>query len=272
MSNWQTTNKSLYSPVELIVEQDPEFKSCLRPLTAEELEDLRQKLAEDNCMEPFAYCVIQRMNLQLDGHHRRDICDELNIEYSWRKIDTVTSREQAISWIKRHQTGRRNLTEAEVRYLRGKQYLATKNPVGRPAENGDTDVTISPKAEEIAEKHGVTKRTVYRDAAIAKAIDARLCERCQRIGQASCENCRKMIQEPPPPETKPRKPRKPKQGRVLFDWPKFDIEFGKLVLQIDKLGSAYNAKDSVQAEALRRQLEQFRRDFAEWHDALTKAK
>ena len=74
-------------------------------------------------------------------------------------------------WIIKNQLGRRNLTEQEASYYRGKLYSARKQQGKR------TDLTLGknfPKldtAEELGKQYGVTGRTVKSDAKFSQAVD-----------------------------------------------------------------------------------------------------
>lgn len=64
---------------------------------------------------------------------------------------------------------------------------------------------------------------------------------------------------------------KPKNGRLLnYDWKPFNASYGALVREIDALGNLHNAKETPQAEGLRRKLTEFLGEFQAWHKTLTK--
>lgn len=92
----------------------------------------------------------------------------------------------AIVWICKNQLGRRNLTEAQKSYLRGKQYEAEKMAYGASdgfRGNQHTDVVAGQNvhlptrreikdgtAGRIGKEYGVNGRTIRRDAEFAKEI------------------------------------------------------------------------------------------------------
>lgn len=90
----------------------------------------------------------------------------------------------AIVWICKNQLGRRNLTEAQKSYLRGKQYEAEKMAEGAPVGNSrakkqhgqNVQVDLTKReikdgtAGRIGKEYGVNGRTIRRDAEFAKEI------------------------------------------------------------------------------------------------------
>jgi len=90
-------------------------------------------------------------------------------------LDTVSSREDAFNWIINWQLGRRNVTLARRSYLRGKRYQNEKQAQGRLQIKGDTvsplGSTEGDTAERLAKEHGVSGKTIKRDADFAAAVD-----------------------------------------------------------------------------------------------------
>lgn len=80
----------------------------------------------------------------------------------------------------RNQLGRRNLTEEQKSYLRGKQYEAEKLSMGRPKQSGSKNydkMSEFPRGKReikdgtagvIGRQYGVNARTIHRDADFAK--------------------------------------------------------------------------------------------------------
>jgi transposase len=100
------------------IQQDRDIMALLRPLNAEEKSILRAKLKDEGCTEAFAYCEIAGVSIQLDGHHRKEICLAERIKFDWKLIEGVTTKPEAIAWVKSHQVGRRNATPEELATLR----------------------------------------------------------------------------------------------------------------------------------------------------------
>lgn len=75
--------------------------------------------------------------------------------------------------------GRRNLSDTQKSYLRGKRYETEKKVVSNPEGVGgkshkivkDRDDTQQTTATKIANRTGVSEPTIKRDAAFARAID-----------------------------------------------------------------------------------------------------
>ncbi len=164
---------------------DPEFAGLVPALTEEEFAQLERNIVADGRIRD-ALVVWSGENILLDGHHRHAIAHKHLIPYRVNQLNFL-SREAAILWVVNNQLGRRNLTPAQVSYLRGKEYNAAKKPRGGDRRSkgqfdplieggrskGQTDPLIEGStAEKLAEKHKVSERTIKRDGEFAEAVDA----------------------------------------------------------------------------------------------------
>jgi hypothetical protein len=152
---------------------DSEFESLIPPLTPQEYEQLKENILADGCRDAL---VIWNGTV-IDGHNRHRICTENGIEFKTVGME-FDSREDAIIWICKNQTGRRNITDEQKSYLLGKQYEAGKKIVARdnsgrfaPCRHNDATGT-GRTSERIAAEMGVGKRTVERAGVFSKAVDA----------------------------------------------------------------------------------------------------
>src|SRR2546425_6224827 len=73
--------------------------------------------------------VWQEAGVLLDGHNRYALCQAHALPFDVHAL-SLPSREDAINWIINNQLGRRNLTEAQKSYLRGKRYQQEKKREG----------------------------------------------------------------------------------------------------------------------------------------------
>lgn len=151
---------------------DPEFQSLIPPLTDKEYRQLEENILADGCRDAL---VLWGETL-IDGHNRYRICTGHGLEYR-TVLKEFSSREDAIVWICKNQSGRRNLTQEQMAYLRGRQYEAEKQVQG----TNNQYVGKSEKAQKepfqstacrIASEHGVGRETIKRDAKFARAVDA----------------------------------------------------------------------------------------------------
>lgn len=145
------------------IKVDKEFESLIPDLSKEEYEQLDQNIQKDGCTDPIK--VWAGHDLILDGHNRFKICKERSIEYKTHPIELET-REDAINWIIENQLGRRNLTDSQRSYLRGKRYNIEKN---RPKAGDQSDHLKT--SEKIAKEEKIGSATVRRDAKYADAVD-----------------------------------------------------------------------------------------------------
>ena len=104
---------------------DETFEHLLRGLSEEEEAMLEAKLLEaGRALDPIRYAEIDGRVLILDGHNRRRLCEAHGLPYESMKVDTVSTREEAIQWISDNQKARRNLSPDEQARLRGAVYNA----------------------------------------------------------------------------------------------------------------------------------------------------
>ena len=64
----------------------------------------------------------------------------------------------------------------------------------------------------------------------------------------------------------------PKNGQVMFDWQAFESTFAKMMLMPDYLGKPYKANNSKEADALRKELVEWKKRFKTWYQAIAKQK
>lgn len=196
------------------VQQDRDILALLPDLDAEAFATLREKLRSERCQERFPYAEIGGVNVQLDGHHRRKICNQERIAYDWRKIETVTTKEQAIAWVKQNQLGRRNLGEDELARLRGER----RERVAEARSGGHSTRVI-------ADAEGISQAQVRRDLEAAN-------------GQVSPPGSPERVKGKDGKEYTAGKPkgkrvkRARRQGFDLKDW---QSNFGRVVRGVDEL-------------------------------------
>lgn len=178
---------------------DSEFKSLIPPLTPEEYAGLEASIIKEGCRDAL---IIWDGTL-IDGHNRYEMCIKHEIEYDTSEL-VFNSRDDAIDWIYQNQLSRRNLTDNNIRYLRGKQYEHRKKTHGGNHGNQYTKVTKTQTgpsgntAQNLAEEHGVSKNTIKRDAEYARAVDTLARdygeeEKQKIISKNSPRGCRRMV-------------------------------------------------------------------------------
>jgi len=87
---------------------DPELKSLIPPLSAEEKAQLEHNIVSSNkCHDP----IILWEGVIIDGHNRYEICIKHGIEFKIEELP-LPSREAAKVWILDNQLGRRNINDA----------------------------------------------------------------------------------------------------------------------------------------------------------------
>ena len=102
---------------------DPEFRDKIPPLTEDEFSLLEENILSDGAV--FSPLIVWDGTI-LDGHNRYEIIQKHpELTYAVHKL-SFANRYEAISWICKHQLGRRNLTPQQKKYLIGQRYEAEK--------------------------------------------------------------------------------------------------------------------------------------------------
>lgn len=160
---------------ELVI--DPEFASVIPPLTQQEFDQLRKNILEDK--EVFHPIIIWKHTI-IDGHNRYKILKENpNIPFRTRELG-FANRYEAIAWICKNQIGRRNLSDAQLTILIGRQFESEKMSHGgireqsREEARPQNEALLSgphKTARKIAEEHGISRASVERSGEYVKALD-----------------------------------------------------------------------------------------------------
>ena len=160
---------------------DPEFRDKIPPLTEEEFTLLEENILTDGAV--FSPLIVWD-NTILDGHNRYEIIQKHpELTYAVQRL-AFDNRYEAISWICKHQLGRRNLTPQQKKYLIGQRYDAEKMAQGGDRKSGDAisrgqiDLLISQGStnnatrKKIAAESGTSDSYVKRADHFAKGVDA----------------------------------------------------------------------------------------------------
>ena len=170
-----TAAASCIEPVEVAPEAitiDPEFASFIPPPSRGERAALERGILNEGCLVPLVVWQWQGLLILLDGHNRLEICREHNLPFQVR-IRLFTDRAAALRYIIDVAGEQRNLSTEAAGYLRGAEYFAEKGPRGGShavkkanSQNGSLET-----AQRLADKHKVSRNTIYRDAKLTLAVD-----------------------------------------------------------------------------------------------------
>ncbi|BDD07476.1 ParB N-terminal domain-containing protein [Aureibacter tunicatorum] len=152
-----------------------ELRDLIPPLSASELASLEESIIAEGVRDPICYWTNAKgVNYIIDGHNRFSICSKLGLSYPTKKID-LPDFEAVKDWMLVLQLSRRNLTPNQASYLRGLQYTREKKGIGRPLgldqNNSDKLSELNTTADRLAFKHGVTSRTIERDALFSTGLE-----------------------------------------------------------------------------------------------------
>jgi len=145
---------------------DNEFSNLIPALTDTEYAGLRESIIQEGIRDAL---IIWNDTL-LDGHNRYKIAQELGLQYQTKSIE-LPNREAAKQWIITNQLSRRNLTEQQASYLRGKLYEANKKQGYRTDLTSGKNCQKLISSKNIASEYGVSERTIRNDATFATAVD-----------------------------------------------------------------------------------------------------
>jgi hypothetical protein len=160
---------------------DEELRALIPALSQEEYRQLEENIIQWGCLDPLKVWPVPDSDeiILLDGHNRFAICSENNVSYDTESIMLI-DRAAAIDWMIANQLGRRNLSAAQISYLRGRQQHQEKQMITNPDGNNQY-IEVEPQNEaqpfkktatKLAKQYGVSKATIERDAEYAKAVDA----------------------------------------------------------------------------------------------------
>jgi N6-adenosine-specific RNA methylase IME4 len=142
---------------------DKEFQYLIPKLTDEEFLGLENSIINEGCRD----AVIVWNNIIIDGHNRYNICTKHNIQFNTYEMD-FDNRNDVIVWIINNQLSRRNVTEEQKSYLRGKRYENEKLRHGKVIESQNLGLKTHVK---LADEFNVSKNTILNDAEFSKGID-----------------------------------------------------------------------------------------------------
>lgn len=205
---------------------DPKLKALFKPLSKEELGELREKLLTKYDGTPL---YVWKSNILVDGHNRYPILKENNIDFEIENVEDFLgndcTRADVMQWMVSHQQARRNLSAGELIYANSMvaDEIALENK-GRQSEGGriGADITNGKTAsvhldgtrndekkshtspthtrEQVAKMSGVGTGTVARYDAVMKSDNEDLKRKVQtgevKIGTAYREVKRKENKEP----------------------------------------------------------------------------
>ena len=161
---------------------DAEFASLIKPLSAEERQQLEENIAEHGgARDPLVVWASKGTLTLLDGHNRYEICTRLGLPFDVHEL-RFKARDDAEDWIDRNQLGRRNLTADAFTLLLGRRYNRTKKQGERTDITSGHSVQKLTTAESLAAEHGVNERTVRRAGKFAEQV-----ERTPELKQAVAE-------------------------------------------------------------------------------------
>jgi hypothetical protein len=149
----------------------PDFQRLVPLQSRGELLALRQSVEAEGCRDPLL--VWKGHNVVLDGHTRRELCMEFKKKVKVSEVE-LPDEKAATEFILQLQRQRRNLTREAMSYFRGVEYNAVKLQHGGSRRgrkpSGQTD-QLKATAVRLAEKYGVSEKTIRRDGVFAQVID-----------------------------------------------------------------------------------------------------
>lgn len=141
---------------------DPEFKSLIPPLTAEERSGLEQSILNEGVRDPIVVWEGQGHDTIVDGHNRYEIALGQNANGEILRFEVVSrefeDRDEAKLWIIDNQFSRRNLPEVR-RILLAERYREIEARHARERQGERTDLTSDTNVSEVADEHATKTNT-----------------------------------------------------------------------------------------------------------------
>ncbi|GJM65002.1 ParB/RepB/Spo0J family partition protein [Persicobacter diffluens] len=137
----------------------PLFEQFIHPLSKSEFSNLKASIEKDGeIFDPIKVWDTGSEKFVIDGHHRLKIAKSLGFDQvPFRSIKALETRDDALEWMAKNQLSRRNITPMMTSFLRGIQLQ----------KSSDEETT-----QEIAQKLGVSKRTLENDRNVFLALEA----------------------------------------------------------------------------------------------------
>ncbi|NJL15617.1 MAG: ParB N-terminal domain-containing protein [Microscillaceae bacterium] len=171
-----------------------QFAGFIPPLTEEEEAQLSQNILAEGVRDALIVWENPQQKGQyilIDGHNRYRICQKYGLSFPLKEMSFASVLE-AQNWMIANQLGKRNLTELQKAYLRGKQYQREKsthggdrksrgqndplileepNDLSKSRGQNDPLKNMEKTAEKLALQHRVSEKTIKRDEKYAEQID-----------------------------------------------------------------------------------------------------
>lgn len=153
---------------------DVELENYLPGVPAQCDSDLEASVVKSNGpIDQIRYFVLNGENIVVDGHRRLKICRRLGLPYKTEKMNFRT-KEEAKAWMDEYQASRRNLNACDLA-------IVTARMVRREGEKGRGAI------KRVAEKFGVSERTVMRRRDAGEALESLPEEVRKRIAAGGLE-------------------------------------------------------------------------------------
>lgn len=188
--NLQSNSKDVQVKKNIVIDKD--LQAFIPPLTTEEFDQLESNILAEGIRDALIAWQNPKQKSKytlIDGHNRYAIAQKHQLDFAV-KIMEFDSIAEVQNWMIANQLGKRNLTEVQKAYLRGKQYQQEKKAIGAnqyqsgvdilttPPEESGVDILTTPLKthEKIAQQHKVSPKTIQRDEKYAQQIDALVAE------------------------------------------------------------------------------------------------
>lgn len=169
----------------------PELQEYIRSLKPYEYAQLEQSIIEEGCLDPLKIWRGADDKVYIvDGHHRFEICKKHNKPFKTEKV-YFENIAQVKEYMIQLQLGRRNLTKQELSYYRGLHFHMYKNDFGVRKYKENEGSTAS----QLSNIHGVSERTITRDALITSLLDRLSPKQKQAYLAGESKITRKMLED-----------------------------------------------------------------------------
>ncbi len=149
---------------------NPAFQALIPLQSRGEYRALDQSIRAQGCLYPVE--VWKGCKVVLDGHTRRELCLGSKQKVKVREVE-LPDEKAAVAYILQIQRQRRNLTREALSYFRGSEYNALKQLRGGNRRGRRPRGSRAPQstAAQLADKYGVSEKTVKRDGVFAQVLD-----------------------------------------------------------------------------------------------------
>lgn len=253
-------------------------------LEGEEREALKESLrrSKGNKSQPILYRIYQGRREGLDGRNREELCLELKLRPTYKRVDVADEDVKEFIWQKnlyrRHLTAEQAKPFIEELRANGHSIRAIAKKVGRSKSQVARDLESVPNGTTNGKNIGKMHNLIPELASLS--LSPKMRPKLEVLPAGLQKDMAKLVpihgiskayQIVSDQRQAGEEPEKPKAGQVKFNWKEFDKHFGVVARGPDDIAKIFEEKESNEHNQCLYFLAEFRRVWDIWRKRLTHA-